>query len=145
MLSPLTWFDFARYHETEALLRAGERSRAQADVERLRASLGTNRRYRLIYLRMQALLDCDAHEYATAIAHLVEALNLAGTMRLPGEEWQIAAELAASYADGGDMEHAQEALNQAIQGIETLATHMHDDALRDHFHQGALSRLPALE
>jgi hypothetical protein len=144
LLSPLTWFDFARYYETEALLRAGDRVQAQADVERLRVSLGANRRYRLLYLRMQALLDRDAEEQAAAIAHLVEALRLANEMGLPGEDWQICAELAARYADSNAMEQAQEARAQALDGIETLAAHISARALRDHFRQTALLRLPAL-
>jgi tetratricopeptide (TPR) repeat protein len=143
--SPLTWFDFARYHETEALLRAGDRIQAQADVERLRQSLGANRRYRLMYLRMQALLDRDAGEHAMAVAHLAEALQLAQEMGLPSEEWQIAAELAARYADINATEHAQEARAQAMAGIDTLAARISDRALRDHFRQTALLRLHALD
>jgi tetratricopeptide (TPR) repeat protein len=143
--SPLTWFDFARYYETKALLLAGQGIHAQADVERLRTSLGANRRYRLMYLRMQALLDRDAAEHAAAIAHLVEAVRLAKEMGLPGEEWQIAAELAARYADIGAMEHAQEARAQAMEGIEMLAARVSDSALRDHFRQTAPLRLHALD
>jgi DNA-binding SARP family transcriptional activator len=145
MLSPLTWFDFARYCETEALLRAGDRPQAQADVQRLRASLGANRRYRLMYLRMQALLDHDAGEHAAAIAQLVEAVQLANEMGLPGEEWQIAAALTVHYADIGATEHAQEARARAMEGVETLSARISDFALRDHFRQTALLRLPALD
>jgi tetratricopeptide (TPR) repeat protein len=145
MLSPLTWFDFARYHETEALLRAGDRVQAEADVERLRESLGANRRYRLLYLRMQAQLERDAGEHDVAIAYLVEALQLAKGMGLPGEEWQIFAELTARYADIDDTEHAQEARARAIEGIETLAARISDRALRDHFRHTALLRLSALD
>jgi hypothetical protein len=111
----------------------------------LRASLGANRRYRLLYLRMQALLDRDADEQAAAIAHLVEALRLANEMGLPSEDWQICAELAARYADINAMEQAQGARAQALEGIETLAAHISDRALRDHFRQTAPLPLPALD
>jgi tetratricopeptide (TPR) repeat protein len=144
MPSPLTWFDFARYYETEALLRAGDRTRAQVDVRRLGAHLGANRRYRLVYLRMQALLDRDAGDHTAAIAHLLEALDLARQMGLPGEEWQIAAELAASYAGVDDTKHVAEARRRAEGVIASLAARISDPALRDHFTQAALSRRPAL-
>jgi hypothetical protein len=111
----------------------------------LRASLGANRRYRLMYLRMQTLLDHDAGEHAAAIAHLVEALQLANEMGLPGEEWQIAAALTAHYTDIGATEHAQEARAQSMEGIEKLSARISDLALRDHFRQTALLRLPALD
>jgi hypothetical protein len=94
---------------------------------------------------MQALLDRDAEEHAAAIAHLVEALRLANEMGLPGEDWQISAELATRYADIGATEHAEEARAQAMVGIETLAARISDSALRDHFRHTALLRPPALD
>jgi len=144
MPSPLTWFDFARSFETEALLRAGDRTRAEADVRRLGGHLGANRRYRLTHLRMQALLDRDAGNHAAAIVHLLEALDLATQMGLPGEEWQIAVELAASYASADDTEHAAEARLRAERVVAALAERITDPALREHFTQAALSRQPAL-
>ena len=98
-----------------------------------------------MYLRMQALLDRDAGEQAAAIAHLVEAAQLANEMNLPGQAWQIAAELAARSADVGATEQAQEARAQAMDGIERLAAHISDSALRDHFQQAALLRLPGFD
>jgi DNA-binding SARP family transcriptional activator len=145
MPSPLTWFDFARYYETEALLRAGDRARAEADMLRLGEHLGTNRRYRLIYLRMQALLDRAAGAHTAAIAHVVEALDLATQMGLPGEEWQLAAELAASYTAVEDPDHAAEARLRAEQVVATLAANITDPTLSEHFRQAALSRRPGLD
>ncbi len=142
--SPLTWFDFARYFETEALLRAGDRARAEADARRLGEHIGANRRYRLVYLRMQALLDRDAGNHPAAITHLLEALGLATQMGLPGEEWQIAAELAAGYASIDDARHAAEARLRAERVVASLAARITDPSLREHFTQAALSRRPAL-
>ena len=87
----------------------------------------------------------SAGEQAAAIAHLVEALQLAKEMGLSGEEWQLSAELAAHYADSDATEHVQEACAHAMAGIETLAARSSDSALRDHFRLTALLRLPALE
>jgi DNA-binding SARP family transcriptional activator/tetratricopeptide (TPR) repeat protein len=142
--SPLTWFDFARYYETEALLRAGDRARAEADVRRLSEHLGANRRYRLMYLRMQALLDRDTGEHTAAIGHLLEALDWATQMGLPGEEWQIAAELSASYIDAGDAAHAAEARRRADRAITALAARITDRSLGERFTRAALAQLPAL-
>jgi hypothetical protein len=95
-------------------------------------------------LRMQALLDRDAGDHAAAIAHLGEALDLASQMGLPGEEWQIAVELAASYTSVEDTEHAAEARGRAERVIATLAARISDPALRDHVTQAALAWRPAL-
>jgi tetratricopeptide (TPR) repeat protein len=142
--SPLTWFDFARYYETEALLRAGDHARAEADVRRLGEHVGTNRRYRLVYLRMRALLNRDAGDHAAAAKHLSGALSLALEMGLVGEEWQIAAELAASYILLGDAQRAQEARTQSGTIIESLAARFKDLVQRAHFAHAARSRRPAL-
>jgi hypothetical protein len=144
MPSPLTWFDCARYYETEALLRAGDRARAEADVRRLGAHLGANRRYRLVYLRMQALLDREAGNHPASIGHLLEVLDLATQMDLPGEEWQIAAELSASYIDGGDAARAAEARQRADRVIAALAARISDRPLSERFTRAALAQLPAL-
>jgi len=44
------------WYETEALLRGGDGALAQTEVERLGEIVGTNKRYRLILLRSQAVL-----------------------------------------------------------------------------------------
>ena len=142
--SPLTWFDFARYCETEALLRAGDRAQAEANAQRLGAQVGTNRRYRLIYLRMQALLARAAGDNAAAAQEFAKALSLAREMGLPGEEWQIAAELSASYSALGDVQRAQEAQTQSNAIIDDLAARFTDFAMRDHFVLAARLRQPAL-
>lgn len=53
----LIGFDFYRQHETEALLRGGEERLACEDVRRLgEQRVGRNRRFRLVHLRMLAVL-----------------------------------------------------------------------------------------
>jgi hypothetical protein len=42
----LVWLDFARYHETEALLRGGNEELAREDVKRLGERVGGDRRSR---------------------------------------------------------------------------------------------------
>ncbi len=138
----LNGYDLARYYETEALLRAGERERAMADAQRLHAALGTNRRYRLMWLRMQALLEDSAGDHYAAIAHLHEALHFAEAMALPGEQWPVAAALAAQLGRQGDAVAAHQARAQAEAVIDGLAASITDTALRDHFAREARQRLP---
>ncbi|MBA3822541.1 MAG: hypothetical protein H0X24_01400, partial [Ktedonobacterales bacterium] len=140
----LNGYDLARYYETEALLRAGERARAQADADGLAAALGTNRRYRLMWLRMQALLDDDAGDPAAALAHLREASALAEAMGLPGEQWPIMGALAAHLTAQGDADGAHAALTQATASIDGLAERLTEPAVRDHFAHAARQRLPSV-
>jgi hypothetical protein len=65
-------------------------------------------------------------------------------MGLPGEEWQIAAELAASYATVDDTEHAAGARLRAEQVIASLAARITDLSTRERFAQAALARRSAL-
>ncbi len=142
--SPLAAFDFARFRETEALLRAGDRHRAEAAARYLEEHIGANRRYRLVYLRMRALLEANAENHPAACASLAEALELATSMNLPGETWQIAASLAASAMLTGDDALARQMRQQSIQGIELLASRIIDPKLRDHYMLAAIARLPEL-
>jgi tetratricopeptide (TPR) repeat protein len=149
--TPLFFADVYRYVEVEALMRVGAIDEAQTEVSRVGAYLeqhsgptGQPRRVRLVYLRMRALLDREAGHHSAAIAHLQEALDLATQMGLPGEEWQIAAELAASYRALGDTQRAQQAQAQSETIIDGLAARIIDLTLRDHFVHAARSRRPAL-
>jgi hypothetical protein len=122
----------------------GDRVQAEADAQHLGEQVGTNRRYRLVYLRMQALLARAAGDHGAGAQEFSEALTLAREMGLPGEEWQIAAELTASYSALGDVQRAQEAQTQSDAIIDDLATHFTDSTQRDHFAHAARSRRPAL-
>jgi len=79
--------------EIKALVRAGERDLAARDVDHFAASVGEFRRYRVYELRARAALaGDDAH---TKLTHLREAAALAEEIGLPGELWQIYAEMGA--------------------------------------------------
>ncbi|MDB5076672.1 MAG: hypothetical protein JWO42_2851 [Chloroflexi bacterium] len=135
--------DFARHYEIEALVRGGYHELAQADVRRLGERLrrdGSDRRYWLVYHRMQAALARGDGAIDAARRYLVEALRLAEEIGLPGEEWPIAAELAAlSKVDGAPAE-AAEALERAEAVIASLAADIDDQSLRDRFHAAAFER-----
>jgi len=131
--SSLLFIDFMRYHETEALLRGGDEERAREEVQRLRASIRTNRRLRLSYLRSQATLAQWDRETKEAIASLQEAAVLASEIGLPGELWQVQVALGEVYTSCGEREQASQAFSQAMASVEELAEKMGDEALRTSF------------
>jgi hypothetical protein len=93
---------------------------------------------------MCALLERAAGDHAAAAQHFSEALSLAREMNLPGEAWQIAAELSASCSKLGDVQRAQEARTESETIIDDLTARFTDLTQRDHFAQAARSRRPAL-
>jgi DNA-binding SARP family transcriptional activator len=129
----LLFIDFLRYHETEALLQGGDEAWAREDVQRFGASLSTNRRHRLPYLRAlatQAQWDGETRE---AITYLQEAALLAKEIGLPGERWQIQVALGEAYNSCGEREQEYQAFARAVAIVQELAEKMGDEALRTNF------------
>jgi DNA-binding SARP family transcriptional activator/tetratricopeptide (TPR) repeat protein len=129
-------FDFARQHETEALLRGGDERQARAEVQRLGEHLGNYRRFRLSYLRSKARLSAWEGHSEQAIGHLREAAALAADMGLPGERWQIQAMLGTLYEAGGEQAQARTAFAEAARIIGGLAQGIKDETLRARFLAG---------
>lgn len=128
----LVYFDFARHNETLALLWAGEVKRARADMEHLAKRLRSerqDRRYQLVLLRMRAALAQFEDRPANARADLEQALRLSEEMNLPGEEWQLLAELARLCAMMGDMQAAESAQAKAESIVAALAARITDPML----------------
>ena len=67
------------------------------------------------------------------IAHLEAANALAEEIGLPGEQWQILAVLGELYRAKADEARTREALGQAAQIVQTLATKIDDEGLRAGF------------
>jgi len=128
--------DFSPQHETEALLHGGDERQARAAVYQLGERVGANRRYRLPYLRSQALLFAWDGESEQAIGHLREAAGLAADLGLPGERWQIQAALGRVYKAAGDPVQARTAFEEAATIIQGLAEGIKDEALRARFLAG---------
>jgi len=133
--------DFARYLETEALLRDGDEAAARRGIARLAARVGVNRRHRLVLTRMQAALARWESDAAGAIARLEDALRLAAGMGLPGERWAILAELVALRRERGEADAADEAAGQARAIVEELAARLGDTGLGRDFRARALARI----
>lgn len=130
---PLLPAAFSGWHETEALLRGGDGDLARAEVERLAEIVDTNRRYRLILLRSQAVLAQWDGDAAQAIEHLEAALALAQEMELPGEAWPILGALGALYAQRGDRAQAWQTYQEAAAIIRRLAATIDEADLRAGF------------
>ena len=129
----LVWLDFARYHETEALLRGGNEELAREDVKRLGERVGGDRRFRLVHLRMLAVLDRWDGQTRGALARLREARALAEEIGLPGELWQIWAALGELHEQRGEREEAHGAFSRAARIVETLAGEIEDEVLKEGF------------
>jgi len=97
-----------------------------------------------VLARGEGAIDRQAGFKPVTRRHLVEALGLAGEMGLPGEEWQIAAELAAAYRREGALTESHEAITRARAFIASLAAGIKDQRLRERFQAAALERAQLL-
>jgi DNA-binding SARP family transcriptional activator len=129
----LIWLDFHRYYETVALLHGGNAAIAREDVSRFGERVGNNRRFRLVHLRMQAMLASFEGRNEEAILSLEKALQIASEVGLPGEEWQIRAQFAGLHRVLGQEVQAEHMQTRAIDGINALATRILDAQLRMSF------------
>jgi DNA-binding SARP family transcriptional activator len=132
----LIGWDFSLHAETEALLHAGEERQAREEVQRLGERLGSNRRFRIPYLRSLALLAEWEGQDAQAITHLREAAELATEISLPEEQWQTQARLGSVYEAADEPVQAQIAWGRASTIIQGLAQSIKDEALRARFLSG---------
>ncbi len=121
------------WYETEALLRGGDGDQARAEVARLGAIVGNNRRYRLILLRSQAVVAQWDGAVDEAIRLLQAALTLAQEIGLPGEVWPILGELGRLYGEQAETVQASAAYREAAALSQQLAQPRDDEALRAGF------------
>ncbi|HEY3232683.1 MAG TPA: AAA family ATPase, partial [Roseiflexaceae bacterium] len=108
------------WHQIEALARAGEIERATEDVRGYGQRLGHSPRYRIPYLRALAVLAEHRREFDQAIEHLREAAQLAETIGLPGELWQIMSHLGTLYQERDDAPHSRAAFTRAAAIVRSL-------------------------
>jgi tetratricopeptide (TPR) repeat protein len=124
----------------EALLRGGERERAQEEVQRFGERIRDNRRYRIPYLRALAVLAQSYGAFDEALANLEAASTLAHEIGLPGEIWQIQAALSDLYRQRGDVGQARQLSVQAAASVQSLANRIEDQRLRTAFLTTACAR-----
>jgi DNA-binding SARP family transcriptional activator/tetratricopeptide (TPR) repeat protein len=129
----LIFFDFERRCETQVLLRSGEEGLAHEDARRLGEGVGRNRRFRLVHLRMLAVLNRWDGDPGAALSHLREAEDLARGMGLPGELWQVRAASGELHEECGDDARARDAFYRAARTLRSLADWIDAPALRESF------------
>jgi len=124
---------FARWHETEALLWGGSTEQAREDVRCAGERFGNKGRYRIPYLRAEAVLAQWENEIDQAIAHLEAAQAIAEQLGLPGELWQVLAVLGELYQSCKKKRQAQQAFARAAQIVQSLADRIEDEQQRTTF------------
>ncbi len=122
-----------RWHEIEALLRGGKADQAREEVRRFGERVGNKRRYRIPYLRAEAVLAQWENEIDQAITHLEAAQDLAEQLDLPGELWQILAVLGELYQLCKNESQAQQAFARAAQVVQSLADGIENEQQRSTF------------
>ena len=115
------------WFETEALVRAGDVEQATQDVRHLKEHLGSSRRYRLPYLRAEAVLASHQGEVDEAIDYLNEAAQLVEDIGLQGEACWIQAELGEMYRRQGSAEMASQAFMHACELLLSLVDTMEEE------------------
>lgn len=95
---------------TAVLLHAGDNQQAYADLHQAEQLWATLPRFRVPYLRAQAVAAEWAEQTAQAVAYLQEALALAQQLRLPNEQEAIAASLRSV-----DICHSNEASRRTVE------------------------------
>jgi DNA-binding SARP family transcriptional activator/tetratricopeptide (TPR) repeat protein len=129
----LIFFDFERHYETEVLLRSGEESLAREEVRHLGESVGQNKRFRLVHLRMLTTLSRWDGDIGGALVHLREAEGLAQEIGLPGELWQLRAALGELHEERGEEERARDAFSRTAETLRSLASRIDDPTLQASF------------
>ena len=122
-----------RCYVVEALLRGGKIEQAREEVRRFGELTHNKWRYRIPYLRAQALLARWDQEIDQAIAHLEAACNLARQLDLPGELWQMLAALGELYQLSTNAHQAWKACAEAARIIQSLADRMGNEQQRTTF------------
>ncbi len=121
------------WHEIEALLWGGRPEQARERVRRFGERFGSTPRYRIAYLRAEAVLAHWENEIDLAIAHLETALILAEELGLPGERWQILAALGELYQSRKNESQARQAYARAAQIVQSLADRIENEQQRTTF------------
>jgi tetratricopeptide (TPR) repeat protein len=128
--------DFFRQYEIEVLLHAGNEQQVREEILQMEHCLGSNQRFRIPYLRSLAALTAWEGRTEQAIGQLHEAIQLAMTIGLPGEQWQIQAALGKVYEAAGEQAQARAAFEEATRIIMELADSIKDETLRSRFLAG---------
>ncbi len=131
--TPVRHTNRACHLHTEAFLRGGDERLAREGVRRVGRSVGDNRRNQVSYLRSLAVLARWEGDADAAVERLREAALLAEDLGLPGQLWQIRADLGELYEEQGEDGEARRAFAETAQVVQALAEKIGEEGLRSSF------------
>jgi DNA-binding SARP family transcriptional activator/predicted ATPase len=132
-----------RWHETTAMLAAGDTAGAYEDAARFLdtgAAAGAeplSPRFELAHARVRAVLARHAGDREGAYSTLEQAATLAETLEVPGEHWQILIEHGRCAAELGRERQSRAAFAEARRIVGALADAIGDAELRVAFEKAA--------
>ena len=126
-------FSVHLHYEVEALVRGGDGELAREEVQRFAERAQSNRRYRIPCLRSLAVVGAWGGDTKGAMDLLREAEALAGEIGLPGELWQLRAEIGELHERCGEAHEARGAFSRAAQTLRDLAAEIENEDLREGF------------
>ncbi len=122
-----------RWYETEILIRTGYNERATVDAEQFGRLSDHNPRYRIPYLRVQAVLALWRGEFERTDLYLRKAGDLAEESGLVGELWSIEAARGELFLAQGNKDRAHTAFKHASKMLYALADRIEDEHVRAKF------------
>jgi tetratricopeptide (TPR) repeat protein len=115
------------HFETIALLHAGEIDTARADIQAREPHVTKWSRYLLPHLRSEAVLHRFENQLDTALKKLQQALEIAQTIGLPREIWEITSDIARLLERQGHTERASEARARAVAVRDSLVVNVPEE------------------
>jgi tetratricopeptide (TPR) repeat protein len=125
--------EIPRWPETAALVHAGDSELASKDLHFFHERFGNKRRCRVVLARAHAVLAQSRDESEQALVYLLEAIEGAIEIGLPGECWQAEAAQGRIYLASDEHEQAEQAFTRAASVIKQLAGNITNDEMRAHF------------
>ena len=123
-----------RHHDIEALLRGGDTELAREILSGFARRVGRGRGYfRVAYLRSAAVFERWDGDTDRTLSLLYEALGLAERLGLPGEVWQVAADLGETHEERGETGPSERAFGRASVVVRQLAPKIPEGELREGF------------
>jgi DNA-binding SARP family transcriptional activator len=125
-LPPIHSCEFWHF-ETITLIHAGEINTARADIESRESHVTKWPRYLLPHLRSEAVLHRFENHLDTALEKLQQALEIAQTIGLPREIWEITSDIARLLERQGYTNLAHEARSRAVAVRDSLVVNVPED------------------
>jgi DNA-binding SARP family transcriptional activator len=121
------WQTYFWHLETETLLRFDHVTLARADIQARAPHVTKWPRYLLPHLRSNAVLDRFENRINTALEKLQQALEIAQSIGLPREIWEIESDIARLLERQSQTKRASEARARAVAVRDSLVVNVSED------------------